>query len=58
MLRDLRYLTDMVLVYGQINYRSMERPVDRGAELPSATYYVIHFNNGKLFKTGWIYLIR
>jgi hypothetical protein len=28
----------------------MERPVDRGAELPSATYYVIHFNNGNYSK--------
>jgi gliding motility-associated-like protein len=49
-----------ILVYSQINYTDQWKgQSNRGAELPSATYYyVIHFNNGKLFKTGWIYLIR
>jgi hypothetical protein len=48
MLRDI--LTDILVarLMLQINGKASR---DRGAELPSATYYyVIHFNNGKLFK--------
>jgi gliding motility-associated-like protein len=49
-----------ITVYSQINYSDQWKgQSDKGTELPSATYYyVIHFNNAKLFKTGWIYLIR
>jgi flagellar hook assembly protein FlgD len=43
-------LTDILV--SKANYTDQWKgQSDKGAELPSATYYyVIHFNNGKLFK--------
>jgi hypothetical protein len=36
----------MVLVYGQMNYTDQWKgQSDNGDELPSATYYVMEFNN-------------